>query len=115
MRTVPVRLWLCVEPTDMRCSYDGLAARVRRHLGHNPLSGEGFVFINRRHTQMKVLYMDRGGYVIWMKRLERGRFAGPVSGSAHKAVGLSETEFAALIEGLDIAVKRRRRRWEGVC
>lgn len=99
----------------MRCSYDGLAARVRRHLGHDPLSGEGFVFINRRRTQMKCLYMDRGGYVIWMKRLERGHFSASASPSAESAVALTETEFAALIEGLDIAVNRRRKRWKGVC
>lgn len=109
----PVRLWLCVEPSDMRCSYDGLAALVRKHLGADPLTGEGFVFINRRRTQMKCLYFERGGYVIWMKRLERGHFAAPTPRAGVVCVALSETEFAALIEGLDIAVRRRRKRWQG--
>ena len=44
------RIWLCTEPTDMRCSFDGLSARVRRSLGEEPTSGQWFVFINRRRT-----------------------------------------------------------------
>lgn len=49
---LPPRLWLCTRPTDMRKSYDGLAALVRNQLQRDPLSGQGFVFINRRrrHT-----------------------------------------------------------------
>ena len=42
------RIWLCTQPTDMRCSFDGLSARVRRYLGEDPTSGQWFVFINRR-------------------------------------------------------------------
>jgi transposase len=49
-------------------------------LGQNPMSGTLFVFINRRATQMKVLYWDRTGYGVWAKRVERGRFdPAPVS------------------------------------
>ena len=45
------RIWLCTQPTDMRCSFDGLSARVRRYLGEDPTSGQWFVFINRRRNQ----------------------------------------------------------------
>ncbi|MFC2993673.1 IS66 family insertion sequence element accessory protein TnpB [Halomonas tibetensis] len=47
----PVQLWLCTQPNDMRRSYDGLAAMVRRQLGQDPLSGHGFLFINRRRKR----------------------------------------------------------------
>lgn len=83
----PVQLWLCTQPTDMRRSYDGLAAMVRRQLGQIPLSGHGF-----------------------RKRLERGRFAA-LSPTAGKAIALSHAEFEALIEGLDLVVTKRRQRW----
>jgi len=109
MRT-PATLWLCTQPADMRRSYDGLAAMVRWHLGGNPLSGHGFVFINRRRTQLKCLYFDAGGYAIWSKRLERGRFSVRRAASS-SAVSLSRTEFEALIEGLDVQVKKQRKRW----
>ena len=109
MRT-PATLWLCTQPTDMRRSYDGLAAMVRHHLGENPLSGHGFVFINRRRTQLKCLYFDSGGYCVWSKRLEAGRF-GVRRAAGSPAVALSRTEFEALIEGLDVQVKKHRKRW----
>ena len=109
MRT-PATLWLCTQPTDMRRSYDGLAAMVRGPLGGNPLSGHGFVFVNRRRTQLKCLYFDAGGYCVWSKRLEQGRFG--VRGEAQpSAVALSRTAFEGLIEGLDFIVKKHRKRW----
>lgn len=107
---VPVTLWLCTAPTDMRRSYNGLSAMVRGQLGGDPLSGHGFVFINRRRTQLKCLYFEPGGYCIWSKRLERGHF-----GVTHPQTGqvqcLSPAEFAALVEGLDWELKRQRKRW----
>ena len=67
-----LRLWLYTPPTDMRKSFDGLCALVRQKLEEDPVSGQLFVFINRRRTQMKVLYFEQGGYCIWSKRLEAG-------------------------------------------
>ena len=57
-----VRVWLYTEPTDMRRSFKGLSAMVKNQLQEDPLSGQLFVFINRRRTQMKVLYFDRTGF-----------------------------------------------------
>lgn len=97
----------------MRCSFDGLSARVRNHLGEDPTSGHWFAFINRRSTQMKVLAFEAGGYCIWSKRLEQGQFA--VLGSAGSPKrGLSRTEFLALIEGVDLVIRRQRKRYRMV-
>lgn len=68
------RIWLCTQPTDMRKSFNGLSALVKNQLDHNPLSGQYFVFVNRRKTQMKVLYFEPSGYCLWSKRLEQGQF-----------------------------------------
>ena len=65
------RIWLCTEPTDMRKSFRGLSALVRNQLKHDPLSGQYFVFVNRRKTQMKMLYFTATGYCLWAKRLEQ--------------------------------------------
>lgn len=94
----------------MRRSYTGLAATVRQQLGENPLSGQGFVFINRRRTQLKCLYFEAGGYCIWSKRLEQGQFGLPDANN-EAAITLSSAELQALVEGLDWAIKRRRKRW----
>jgi transposase len=80
------RIWLCLEPTDMRRSFDGLSAMVRNHLGENPTSGHWFVFINRRRTQMKLLAFEGDGYCVWSKRLEQGQFAGFSADGATKGL-----------------------------
>ena len=49
-------------PVDMRKSFDGLSALARHGMGHDPLSGQLFAFINRRATQIKVQYFDRSGF-----------------------------------------------------
>lgn len=107
---LPLQLWLCTRPTDMRKSYDGLAALVRSQLQRDPLCGHGFVFINRRRTQLRCLYFEAGGYCLWGKRLERGRYRA-VQPSSAVVTALSPAEFQALIEGLDWVIKKRLRRW----
>lgn len=69
-----IRVHLYGQPVDLRRSFDGLQALARHGLGQDPLQGQLFVFLNRRATQVKVLYWDRSGFCIWAKRLERGRF-----------------------------------------
>ena len=87
------RIWLCTQPTDMRCSFDGLSARVRRHLGQDPTSGHWFVFINRRRSLLKILAFDTGGYWIWSKRLEQGQF-GPHGGAKEGETDIEPNGFA---------------------
>ena len=74
MPEAQVRIWLYAPPTEMRKSFDGLSALVRQKLAEDPLSGQLFVFLNRRRTQLKILYFDRSGYCVWAKRLEQGEF-----------------------------------------
>lgn len=111
LRLFGLQFWLCTQATDMRKSYDGLTALVANHLNADPLNGHVYVFINRRRTQMKCLYFESGGFCLWAKRLEQGRFAFSATQVAQKSA-LSPTEFSALIEGLDVAVMRRRKRYK---
>lgn len=104
-----VRIWLCTQPTDMRKSFDTLAALVRQGLGQDPLSGGLFVFVGRRADRMKILYWDRDGYALWAKRLEQGSFRLPPGGK-EGAVTLSGAELAMLLEGIELAGARRRKR-----
>lgn len=69
-----IRVHLYGRPCDMRKSFDGLYALTRNELQQDPLSGRLFVFVNRRGSQIKVLYFDRSGLCVWSKRLERGSF-----------------------------------------
>ena len=95
----------------MRRSFDGLSAMVKNHLGENPTSGHWYVFINRRRTQIKLLAFEGDGYCVWSKRLEQGQFAG-FSGDGTNKWALCHTEFLALLEGVDLVVKKRRKRYK---
>jgi len=103
------RIWLCTAPADMRCSYNGLSALVKHHLQHTPLCGDLFVFINRRRTQMKVLYFEQGGYCIWAKRLEQGTFA--PSHCVDRSEPISWAKLKCLLEGMDVQVVKQRLRY----
>ncbi len=103
------RVWLCTEPTDMRKSFNGLSAAVKHCLSENPLSGHLYVFINRRRTQMKILYFDRTGYAVWSKRLERGQFVMHPGGDRKEA--LSFAQLQCLLEGIELKNTKRYKRF----
>jgi transposase len=77
MLSIPagVRVFLCVQPTDMRKSFDGLTGLVQSVFDRNILDGHLFLFVNRRRDKLKLLYWDRDGLALWAKRLEVGTFA----------------------------------------
>jgi transposase len=101
-----VRVHLYGRPVDMRRSFDGLYALTRQELGEDPMSGRLFAFINRRATQMKVLYWDRTGFCVWAKRLEQGRFVSDWGRMATKE--MDWTGLKLLLEGIEPKVVRRR-------
>ena len=72
-----VRILLCSQPTDMRKSFDTLAALVRDGLKGDPLSGHLFVFRNRAGDRLKLLFWDTDGYVIYYKRRRKAAFSSP--------------------------------------
>lgn len=105
------RILLAVEPVDMRRGHDGLCALVRSQFQLDPYSGQLFVFIGRRLDRVKVLFWDRGGFVLYYKRLARGRFRMPVVRADADRVELDATELAMLLGGFDLAHTRRIPAW----
>ena len=89
-----VRVFLYGEPTSMRLSFDGLYALARHSMRQDPLSGNLFAFINRRATQIKVLYFDRTGLCVWAKRLEAGRLDQQLGDHNDTRNGLDRSETA---------------------
>ena len=85
--------------TDMRKQINGLSVLVRQELNLNPFSGALFVFCNRRRHLLKVLYWDRTGFAVWMKRLEKARFPWPMS--RRDAEKLDVDQFRQLLSGID--------------
>ena len=91
------RIFLYMQPTDMRKSFRGLSALVYAHLGR-PEDGAYYVFVNRVRTHVKVLYFDGDGLAIWYKRLEKGRFVMPRADGDR--VELDRRRLAMLLEGI---------------
>lgn len=104
-----VRIFVSTEPTDMRNSFDGLAARAALVAAEGPMSGHLFVFFNRSRSHVKILWWDRTGYLVLAKRLESGRFRflDRVQPSSTK-LELSSGELALILEGIDLSQARRR-------
>jgi len=99
-----VRVWVAVEPVDMRKGFDGLAEIVRAFLGHDPLSGHLFVFRSRSAQRVKILWYDRDGLALYYKRLDRGTFRFPASGE--KAVAIDSAQLLRLLSGMTIVATR---------
>ena len=116
-RSLAVRLYLCVQPADMRRGFDTLAAQVKEFLRHDPFSGNLFLFVSRGKDRLKILYFEPGGFCLWYKRLEEGTFKLPAlrdaQGHLPASVELKATELAMLLEGIDLKSLRRSPRFAG--
>lgn len=106
-----VRVFVSLAPTDMRRSFDGLAALAGEIIQQDPLSGHLFVFFNRGRTHVKILFWDRSGYALWYKRLERGVFRLPAAHNDRLSLELEAAELALILEGIDLSGAKRRERF----
>ena len=114
---LPVRIFVCTQPADMRRSFDGLAHMVREFLGADPLSGHLFVFRSKRGGRVKLLYWDQDGLAIWYKRLEEGTFLLPAADGKRVQIGehglvLRPAELAMLLDGIDLSNVKRQKRYQ---
>ena len=94
------RIFLVVEPTDMRKSFNGLAGIASTLLGATPASRDLFVFANRARNRLKVLLYDESGTWVLAKRLARGTFAWP-DRTVADTVEYRVEELALLLGGID--------------
>lgn len=108
-----VRIYLCAESVDGRRGIDALAGMVSSSLSLDPLSGHLFVFLAGHGRLARILFWDHNGFVLYAKRLERGRFQVPrevSEGTTH--LTLEAADLVLLLEGIDLRGATRRPRWE---
>lgn len=105
-----VRLFVAREATDMRKSFDTLAALVIDVVEEDPQSGHLFLFVNRRRDRLKVLWWDRSGYCLLAKRLEHGQFRvfDRADGNSG-AYEVTASDLTLILEGVDLRGSKRRR------
>lgn len=106
-----VRILLAAQPVDMRNSIDGLAAIIRNEWHEDVYAGDLFIFVSRRGDRTKVLTWDNGGFVLFYKRLEQGRFRLPAFRDGALGARLQSSQLAMLLDGIDLSRVRRPKQW----
>jgi len=96
----------------MRKGFDALSGLVRSQMGRDPLSGEVFIFINRGRNTVKILHWERGGLVIYHKRLEVGQFERPFFDEKQNAFQMRWSELVMMIEGVSMKNTVQRKRFD---
>lgn len=104
--TRQVRVFAYCAPADLRKGYDGLSGLVRKAMKRDPISGDLYLFINKRRHLAKVLLWDGTGLCIYSKRLERGRFADLWWRGHTKPIAMTTSELTLLLEGNELVGRR---------
>ena len=98
-----LKVFVALEPVDLRKSFNGLEGLVGERLGEDLRQGALFVFTNRRHSRLKILYWDGTGLWLLIKRLEQGTFSWPKSIEAGRVkLKLTPEALAMLTDGIDL-------------
>ncbi len=109
--TAALSFYLYNGPTDMRKSFDGLSELIQGRMMRNPVSGEVFIFINKRRDRMKLLQWQYGGFVLYYKRLERGTFELPVHRSTDISTAVYWPQLMMMVEGISLQHIKIRKRY----
>jgi transposase len=94
-----VRIFVKPGPTDMRKQINGLSILVEEDLEMDPFEGNLFMFCNKKKRILKILYWDRNGFCLWLKRLEKDKFPWPMSRS--ETAEITREQLEMLLEGID--------------
>jgi transposase len=101
--TGSLKVYVAVEPVDLRKSFNGLEALVSQRLGEDVRQGALFVFTNRRHSRLKILCWDGTGLWLAIKRLEKGTFSWPKNIDPQKVkLKLAPEALVLLTDGMDL-------------
>jgi transposase len=106
-----VKIYLHTDPIDMRKSFDGLFGIVKSDLHLDVRDGGVFMFLNLRRNRIKLMYWDRDGIAIWMKRLETNCFQRPLRSSDGRHIIIEPTELQSILAGIDLASIKMRKRY----
>ena len=97
-----IKIYVAVQPVDMRKQCNGLWAAAQEKLGEDPKDGAVFAFINKERTRLTLLYWDGTGVWVLAKRLERGRFSWPAPSDDRAKLALAPEALALLVGGIEL-------------
>jgi transposase len=100
------------KPTDMRKSFNGLCGLIAKDLVTPASNGTVYIFINKARDKVKLLHWQNGGFVLYYKRLEQGRFELTNYDPEVGSIGLDYSQLVLLIDGVFISNLQRKKRYE---
>lgn len=95
-----VDIYLSKDAIDMRKAINGLVVLVIDALGKMPTEQGVYVFYNKERDKVKCLWWDKNGFVMYYKRLEKGRYKIPKN-LPSTGLSLNKNELSWLLAGLD--------------
>ena len=104
-----VKILLYAQTVDMRMGHDGLRMIVQNS-GGDAFCGHVFVFLSKRRDRIKILWWDHGGFALYYKRLEKGRFQQPQD-HGNGVMMLDHTQLSMLLDGINISHVQRQKKW----
>jgi len=107
-----MRIFIKPGATDMRKQINGLSIIVEDELNKDSLSGNLFLFCNRRKHIIKSIYWDKTGFCLWQKRLECDRFPWPEE--TEEVLELSRQQLFMLLSGIDFFRKHKELHFKSV-
>lgn len=109
--SLSTKIFMAVEPIDMRRGFDSLAAWVDQNLGRKVLEGDVFLFLGKRRDRIKILWWEGDGYSLYYKRLEAGTFEIPKYDPGARDIAINATTLSLLLRGIETSSIRMRKRF----
>lgn len=96
----------------MRKGFDSLCGIVMQQMNLLALNGDIFIFINRKHNQVKLLLWEGDGFALYHKRLEKGTYELPAHDGNARSVNISAQQLQLILQGISLKSVRRRKRYQ---
>ncbi len=96
----------------MRKGFDSLCGIITSELQMNVLSGSVFIFINKKHSQVKLLLWEGDGFAIYYKRLEKGTYELPATNDKANHIAISNEALQHILQGVCLKSVRKRKRYQ---
>lgn len=104
------KIFIHRDPVDMRKAIAGLSVIVDQEMGLDLQANSLFIFCNKRRTHLKMLYFDKSGFALWLKKLESSKFAWAKSSISTDTIEMSADDLELLLDGVNVWT-----RFEKVC
>ncbi len=101
-----IKIYIKPGPTDMRKQINGLSKIVQDELPYDLFSSSLFLFCSRNRTRLKIIYWDKTGFCLWLKRLEEEKFPWPVNET--EAREITRGQLRMILSGIDFFHKHQK-------